>query len=140
MSHSVTTLKLSQHLVTHLSFDNMSFKRSRTPSQSSSGSSSSSPSHISKATRTNSATKHGTTGHPLLCTLPPTCNPPHNHSTPIANSKDLELHYAKYHAHVCEDSRCGCVFPDARLLELVRRSSFIFASYKDSFWILHLSN
>ncbi|KAJ7105115.1 hypothetical protein C8R43DRAFT_864234, partial [Mycena crocata] len=53
--------------------------------------------------------------HPLLCTLPPTCN--HN-PTPIANSKDLETHYATYHAHVCEESDCNCVFPDARLLEI----------------------
>ncbi|KAG6381785.1 hypothetical protein JVT61DRAFT_392 [Boletus reticuloceps] len=36
----------------------------------------------------------------LLCTLPPTCNPPHNKPTPIADSRDLEIHYGKYHAHV----------------------------------------
>ncbi|OAX35416.1 hypothetical protein K503DRAFT_868289 [Rhizopogon vinicolor AM-OR11-026] len=54
----------------------------------------------------------------LLCTLPPTCNPPHNRPTPIANSRDLELHYGKYHAQVCEQKGCGFVFPDARLLEL----------------------
>ncbi|KAJ7860486.1 hypothetical protein B0H14DRAFT_2205760, partial [Mycena olivaceomarginata] len=53
--------------------------------------------------------------HPLLCTLPPTCN---HHPTPIANSKDLEAHYATYHAHVCEEQGCNCVFPDARLLEI----------------------
>ncbi|KAF8416548.1 hypothetical protein L210DRAFT_3523182 [Boletus edulis BED1] len=58
----------------------------------------------------------------LLCTLPPTCNPPHNKPTPIANSRDLEIHYGKYHAHVCEQRGCGCVFPDAQLLELVRMS------------------
>ncbi|KAG8221114.1 hypothetical protein J3R82DRAFT_2641, partial [Butyriboletus roseoflavus] len=56
----------------------------------------------------------------LLCTLPPTCNPPLNNPTPIADSRDLEIHYGKYHAHVCEQRGCGCVFPDARLLELVR--------------------
>lgn len=55
----------------------------------------------------------------LLCTLPPTCNPPHNRPTPIANSRDLEAHYGKYHAQVCEQKGCGFVFPDARLLELV---------------------
>ncbi|KAH9930277.1 uncharacterized protein B0H18DRAFT_840191, partial [Fomitopsis serialis] len=54
----------------------------------------------------------------LLCTLPPTCNPPHNRPTPLANSTELESHYATYHAHVCEEEGCGCVFPDARLLEL----------------------
>ncbi|KIK99135.1 hypothetical protein PAXRUDRAFT_823103 [Paxillus rubicundulus Ve08.2h10] len=54
----------------------------------------------------------------LLCTLPPTCNPPHHNPTPISNSRELEIHYAKYHAHVCEQRGCGCVFPDARLLEL----------------------
>lgn len=58
----------------------------------------------------------------LLCTLPPTCNPPHNNPTPISSSRDLEIHYGKYHAHVCEQRGCGFVFPDARLLELVRMS------------------
>ncbi|KAJ6607008.1 hypothetical protein B0H10DRAFT_2308381, partial [Mycena sp. CBHHK59/15] len=33
-------------------------------------------------------------------------------------SKDLETHYATYHAHVCEERGCNCVFPDARLLEI----------------------
>ena len=56
------------------------------------------------------------TRHPLLCTLPPTC---HRHPTPIADTNDLERHYATYHAHVCGVKGCGCVFPDARLLELV---------------------
>ncbi|KAF8892157.1 hypothetical protein BD779DRAFT_1410216, partial [Infundibulicybe gibba] len=53
--------------------------------------------------------------HPLLCTLPPTCN---HRATPIASTRDLETHYATYHAHVCEEGSCGCVFPDERLLEL----------------------
>ncbi|XP_006461735.1 hypothetical protein AGABI2DRAFT_193132 [Agaricus bisporus var. bisporus H97] len=52
---------------------------------------------------------------PILCTLPPTCNRQH---TTLANSKDLERHYATYHAHVCESPGCGCVFPEAKLLEL----------------------
>ncbi|TRM58744.1 hypothetical protein BD626DRAFT_410118 [Schizophyllum amplum] len=30
----------------------------------------------------------------------------------------MEAHYAKYHAHVCEVDKCGCVFPDERFLEL----------------------
>ncbi|KAI9567064.1 hypothetical protein HD554DRAFT_2006247, partial [Boletus coccyginus] len=54
----------------------------------------------------------------FLCTLPPTCNLPHNEPTPISNFRDLEIHYGKYHAHVCEQRGCGCVFPDERLLEL----------------------
>ena len=56
-------------------------------------------------------------GHPILCNLPPTCN---RRPTPIANTNDLESHYAMHHAHVCEVKGCGCVFPEARLLELVR--------------------
>ncbi|KAF9478260.1 hypothetical protein BDN70DRAFT_880224 [Pholiota conissans] len=52
---------------------------------------------------------------PLLCNLPPTC---HRQPTPIANTTELERHYAKYHAHVCEERGCGCVFPEARLLDL----------------------
>ncbi|KAG6334845.1 hypothetical protein ID866_4250, partial [Astraeus odoratus] len=69
---------------------------------------------MNKASRTSA----GSTGPGLLCTLPPTCNPPHNKPTPLANSRDLEIHYGKYHAHVCEQHGCGFVFPDARLLEL----------------------
>ncbi|CAA7269256.1 unnamed protein product [Cyclocybe aegerita] len=53
--------------------------------------------------------------HPILCNLPPTCS---HKPTPIADTNELEKHYAKYHAHVCEVGRCGCVFPEARLLEL----------------------
>ena len=67
--------------------------------------------------------------HPLLCTLPPTC---HRHPTPIADTNDLERHYATYHAHVCGVKGCGCVFPDGRLLELVSGFgclSFVFCGY-----------
>ncbi|KAI0339750.1 hypothetical protein BDW22DRAFT_1400046 [Trametopsis cervina] len=71
---------------------------------------------VSKAKRTN-ASQATLSDHPLLCTLPPTCNPP-NRPTPLLNSKELESHYATYHAHVCEEGDCGCVFPDAKLLEL----------------------
>ncbi|KAF9525944.1 hypothetical protein CPB83DRAFT_858661 [Crepidotus variabilis] len=56
-----------------------------------------------------------TASHPILCNLPPTCN---RRPTPISSSNDLERHYAMYHAHVCEVKGCGCVFPEARLLEL----------------------
>ena len=76
----------------------------------------------SKARRTTPSRSSGTDPLPLLCTLPPTCNPP-NRPTPLANSKDLESHYATYHAHVCEEKGCGCVFPEARLLELVSWTS-----------------
>lgn len=56
--------------------------------------------------------------YPMLCTLPPTCT---RRPTPLANTKELESHYATCHAHVCEQKGCGCVFPEARLLELVSR-------------------
>ena len=78
------------------------------------------------------------TRHPLLCTLPPTC---HRHPTPIADTNDLERHYATYHAHVCGVKGCGCVFPDGRLLELVSRLShlffcrFFFFSFFRDLWI-----
>ncbi|KAH8091739.1 hypothetical protein BXZ70DRAFT_874169, partial [Cristinia sonorae] len=65
-----------------------------------------------KAIRTSTSS---TSQRPVLCTLPPTCN---HKPTPLANTQELERHYATYHAHVCEDPGCGCVFPDARLLEL----------------------
>ncbi|KAJ7035589.1 hypothetical protein C8F04DRAFT_1097768 [Mycena alexandri] len=92
----------------------MSFKRHRSQSEASSSSSTSVTAHpTSKAQRTTDAST--STVHPLLCTLPPTCN---HQPTPIANPKDLETHYATYHAHVCEEPNCDCVFPDARLLEI----------------------
>ncbi|KAJ3730203.1 hypothetical protein C8R42DRAFT_649538 [Lentinula raphanica] len=74
----------------------------------------SSPEH--KSSRT--ATKANTDGS-LLCSLPPTCN---TNPTALADTQELEAHYAKYHAWVCQaekfGSACGNVFPDARLLEL----------------------
>lgn len=80
------------------------------------------------------------TRHPLLCTLPPTC---HRHPTPIADTNDLERHYATYHAHVCGVKGCGCVFPDGRLLELVSgfvngRLSFFFLFFYYSGWVFFL--
>ncbi|KAF7985786.1 hypothetical protein HWV62_413 [Athelia sp. TMB] len=98
----------------------MSSKRPRTPTRSSSSDDSShSPSHhASKSTRTHLSPGSGGHKAGLQCTLPPTCNPPRNHPTLIASTKDLEAHYARYHAHVCESPACGCVFPDARLLDL----------------------
>ncbi|KAH7890972.1 hypothetical protein F5I97DRAFT_1934071 [Phlebopus sp. FC_14] len=100
-----------------------SSKRQRTPSRLSDDPSPSSPmpsEPINKLSRTTESSTSSMVDRAasLLCTLPPTCNPPHNTPTPIANSRDLEIHYAKYHAHVCEQRGCGLVFPEARLLEL----------------------
>ncbi|KAK1233496.1 hypothetical protein PQX77_003351 [Marasmius sp. AFHP31] len=90
----------------------MASKRPRLPLDSSSDSSQSPPSSpILKSSRTVS----GAGAHQLLCSLPPTCN---HRPTYLANSKDLETHYATYHAHVCEQRGCSCVFPEARFLEL----------------------
>ncbi|KAJ3812063.1 hypothetical protein F5876DRAFT_64262 [Lentinula aff. lateritia] len=82
----------------------------RTPS------SPSSPTH--KASRTTASP--ASSANPLLCTLPPTCS---THPTALADTRELEAHYAKYHAWVCQAAKstsgtCGNVFPDARLLEL----------------------
>ncbi|THU93890.1 hypothetical protein K435DRAFT_669403 [Dendrothele bispora CBS 962.96] len=92
----------------------MSTKRPRLPSISSSESVST-QSPTPKASRIVLQDGSSATTHSLLCSLPPTCN--HN-PTPIANTKDLEIHYANYHAHVCEEPGCRCVFPEAKLLEL----------------------
>ncbi|KAF4610690.1 hypothetical protein D9613_007103 [Agrocybe pediades] len=102
-----------------------SVKRARAPSDSSSLSTDSNSIHPSKSSRTipsstisESELLPGTaapSNPPLLCSLPPTC---HRQPTPLANTNELEKHYAKFHAHVCEYERCGCVFTDARLLEL----------------------
>jgi len=93
-------------------------KRHRTPSQTSSSSSTSSTGtqNPSKTSRTLPGHPESTSSsHPILCTLPPTCN---RRPTPLSNTRDLENHYATYHAHVCEHDGCGTVFPDSRLLEL----------------------
>ncbi|KAK7031605.1 hypothetical protein R3P38DRAFT_2924690 [Favolaschia claudopus] len=93
----------------------MSFKRHRAQSEASSSSSTSlnNTEPTLKAQRT--AQISSSANPPFLCTLPPTC---HQQPTPIGSSNDLESHYATYHAHVCEQPSCSCVFPDARLLEL----------------------
>ncbi|KAI0262347.1 hypothetical protein BC834DRAFT_891962 [Gloeopeniophorella convolvens] len=72
-----------------------------------------SPSRTPKAQRVAASARP-----PLLCSLPPTCNPPHNAPTPLAGTRALEAHYATHHAHVCSAEGCGSVFPDPRLLEL----------------------
>jgi len=72
----------------------------------------------SKAARTERPDCSVVSSGSLICTLPPTCNPPKNRPTPLTGTADLEAHYATYHTHVCEEYACGCVFPDARLLEL----------------------
>lgn len=111
----------------------MSNKRSRTPTPPETSASVNQPHYnsfepVSKATRTTLSRSSSTSTQRLLCTLPPTCNPP-NHPTPLANSKELETHYATYHAHVCENLGCGCVFPEARLLELVSFLATDFLTY-----------
>lgn len=70
--------------------------------------------------KASSSTEHSS---PLLCTLPPTCHPPHNRPAVLQDTQELESHYAKYHAFVCEEDHCGAVFPGSRLLELVRSRS-----------------
>ncbi|KAI0290557.1 hypothetical protein BC826DRAFT_912963 [Russula brevipes] len=85
-----------------------STKRRHTPSPSRT----SSPSRTPKALRVSQPVRS-----PLLCSLPPTCHPP-NRPTSLSDSRALEAHYATHHAHVCSSQGCGCVFPDARLLEL----------------------
>ncbi|KAG8930076.1 hypothetical protein FRC02_004647 [Tulasnella sp. 418] len=62
------------------------------------------------------------------CSLPPTCNPPVHNPTQLANSRELEQHFATYHSHVCtasipqhqsnREKQCGKVFPDTRFLDL----------------------
>ena len=92
-----------------------SIKRQHTPSPSRT----SSPAGTPKAQRVTTPLRS-----PLLCTLPPTCHLP-NHATPLPDTRALEAHYASYHAHVCSSPGCGCVFPDARMLELVRSCTFL---------------
>lgn len=130
ISISVPSLLLANQLVRKqnraqlVMFSTPTTKRSRgngRDSQDSSQSSSTSPSLTQTTKVIRLATDNTNNNGPfpsLLCTLPPTCHPPHNTPSALANSQELELHYAKYHAHVCEERGCSAVFPDARLLEL----------------------
>lgn len=86
-------------------YPTMSTKRSASPS------SPSSPSHKSQRIASSDARE-------LVCSLPPTCS--RNGGTRLQGTRELEVHYAKFHAHVCSAPRCECIFPEARLLELVR--------------------
>jgi hypothetical protein len=54
----------------------------------------------------------------IVCQLPPTC---HIRPTFLGQTSQLESHYATCHAHVCEETRCGAIFPERRLLDLVSR-------------------
>lgn len=85
----------------------MATKRSASPTFSSSPSAS--PSH--KSARIVSDARE------LVCSLPPTCS--RNGGTRLQGTRELEAHYAKFHAHVCSAPGCECIFPEARLLELV---------------------
>ena len=102
-----------------MSTTSMATKRSRTEEFEMDDSLELSPSSsVAKAQRLSGrAASEGS--HHILCTLPPTCHPPHNKPTIVANTQELESHYAKYHAFVCEEEHCGAVFPGPRLLELV---------------------
>jgi hypothetical protein len=66
---------------------------------------------ISKTSRTNPPQKR-----PHLCTLPPTCS--RSRPTYLSSTEEMESHYSKFHAYVCESNGCGCVFPEERLLNL----------------------
>ncbi|KZV70865.1 hypothetical protein PENSPDRAFT_752244 [Peniophora sp. CONT] len=81
----------------------MSTKRSASPS------SPLSPSHKSQRIASSDARE-------LVCSLPPTCS--RNGGTRLQGTRELEAHYAKFHAHVCSAPGCECIFPEARLLEL----------------------
>ncbi|KAG6829148.1 hypothetical protein H0H92_005553 [Tricholoma furcatifolium] len=75
------------------------FKRHRASSSQDSSSSTSTVEvqHPSKTSRTVPEQASSTLNNrPLLCTLPPTCN---HKPTHLANSRELETHYATYHAH-----------------------------------------
>lgn len=101
-----------------------SFKRARSPAvHEFSPPSSTSSSPTLKAARTSAtpppqpSTSTAAASH-ILCTLPPTCI----HRPTSVAVHELQAHYARHHAHVCELGGCGCVFPDARFLELVSGS------------------
>jgi hypothetical protein len=107
----------------------------RSTSSSSSSSSLSTPAH--KQSRLPVAEQ---SGRSWTCSLEPTCSAKPQH---FATARELEAHYARVHELACEaivnsggsggsrpddvkgkgrmqDGRCGCVFPERRLLELVR--------------------
>ena len=57
-------------------------------------------------------------GEVIHCTLPPTCNPP-NKPTALFGVEELEAHYSKYHAFVCNAEGCHAVFDREHYLDLV---------------------
>ena len=116
--YGCTHIRVKVHLSHPSHLIMSSFKRQHTPSPSQT----SSPSRTPKAPRVTVPPSS-----PLLCTLPPTCHHP-NRPTPLSDTRALESHYATHHAHVCSSPECGCVFPDARLLELVRKYFLIYLS------------
>ncbi|KIK53958.1 hypothetical protein GYMLUDRAFT_49123 [Collybiopsis luxurians FD-317 M1] len=62
-----------------------------------------------------SRTMDGSSSAPIYCTYPPTCS---SRPTALGSTRELEAHYAKYHAWVCQAEKCSKVFPDERFLEL----------------------
>lgn len=60
---------------------------------------------------------------PIWCNLPPTCSQPHK-PTACYGVDELEAHYARFHAYICEADGCNCVFDREHYLTLVRFKSF----------------
>ena len=60
----------------------------------------------------------------IHCTLPPTCNHP-NKPTALFGVEELEAHYSKYHAFVCNAEACHAVFDREHYLGLVRLAAQI---------------
>jgi len=96
----------------------MSKRARRAPSPTASASGSSEDGEAGPSRAKSQRADISTVTAPLLCTLAPTCCPPHGTPTPLASTRELEAHYARAHAHVCAATGCGKVFPDARLLQL----------------------
>lgn len=71
-----------------------------------------------KFLRTEPASDADVEGEVIHCTLPPTCNPP-NKPTALFGVEELEAHYSKYHAFVCNAEGCHAVFDREHYLNLV---------------------
>jgi hypothetical protein len=91
-------------------------QRSQSPSEGEQSGSDSEITQPNKFLKTEPASD--TEGEVIHCTLPPTCNPP-NKPTALFSVEELEAHYSKYHAFVCNAERCHAVFDREHYLNLV---------------------
>ena len=97
----------------------MALKRARSPTLGDEPSDDLSTARASKFQRTEETNAGAADADIIWCKLPPTCAHP-NPATACHGVKELESHYAQFHAFVCQAEGCSCVFDREHYLNLVR--------------------